>query len=151
MSGTLSHLPSLIIRQLLIDLELGSDHGSSWPMYGSKLPDSPDNAIAVIDRTGRQQGRSSPTGEAFQIRGIQIVVRSNEESAAWAKGNAIETALSEDVLLNSVAVTDPEEYGTGSTNYTIHNCKLTSSNIIKDPESDRRISSLNFLVQVKET
>lgn len=153
MSGILTHTVDQIIRQLLIDLGHGSngDDNLSWPVYATQLPDTPDECIAVIDQTGVGRGSFQVGGEQQKNHGIQIFVRSSNTQAAGNKANAIEIALSEDTHLDSVTVTDPEGYGTSTQNYIIYNISWLSGPFpLHDPTSDRKLRSLNVIVNVRE-
>lgn len=85
--------PSDIVRQLLLDDSLAGDVGESWPVYVGSLPDQPDNAIAVFDTAGTQEGRIMASGEKIIHPGIMVVVRNQDYIAGMSKTVAIARAL----------------------------------------------------------
>lgn len=82
-----------ICRQLLLDLSLGTDGSSEWPVFVGILPDQPDNAISCYDTAGIMNGRIMRTGEQVEHPGLQIMVRSPDYLSAINKANAIALAL----------------------------------------------------------
>jgi hypothetical protein len=64
-----------ILRQIIIDNDLGSDNGT-WPVFTGFLPDDSDAAICVYDTTGTKDGRIMRTGESIIHPGAQVRVRS---------------------------------------------------------------------------
>ncbi len=151
MSGILTHTVDQIVRQLLIDLGHGSDGGASWPVYAVQMPDTPDECIGVLDQVGVGRGRFQIGGEQQKMHGIQILMRAADMQTANVKANAIEIALSEDVHLASVTVTDPQGYGTATQQYIIYNISWRSGPFpLHEPTSDRKLRSLNVLVNVRE-
>lgn len=152
MSGTLSHTVSQVIRQLLIDLSLGSDGGASWPVYATQIPNAPDSCIGVIDRVGVQRGRFQVGGEVQEVHGIQIIVRAGDAQTSHVKANAIKTNLAESVHLTTVAVTDPEGYGTASQSYVVYNVSHRSGPFtLNEDGTDRKLNSLNMVVTIRES
>jgi hypothetical protein len=152
MSGLLTHTVSQIIRQLLIDNELGSNSGNSWPVYAVQEPDSPDNIITTYDTVGVSRGRFQIGGEIQEVHGIQIRIRSNDAQVGWKKSQDVKLNLSQSVLLTTVTVTDPEGYGTATQDYIIYNISHRSGPLpIPDSDSDRKIHTLNIVVTVRES
>lgn len=150
MSGNLAHTVGHIVRQLLIDLGHGSAEGS-WPVYSRQMPDSPDECIVALDGPDVTRGRFMVGGEQQEMHGVQVLVRAADDNMAFAKGNQIKTALSKDVHLNTVTVTDPEGYGTATQNYIIYNISWRSGPFpLHDANSDRKLRSLNAIVNVRE-
>jgi hypothetical protein len=98
MNEHLRHEVSDIVRQLLVDMGLGSEVGENedWPVYHSSTPDAPDNCITTIDMPGILFGRSQPTGEVFEHQGVKIRIRS-VDGDGYVKGKQIFIALSESV------------------------------------------------------
>ena len=151
MSGQLSHTPSQVIRQLLIDLLLGADGGTSWPVYATHEPNAPDNCITVYDTVGRNQGRFQVGGEIQETHGIQVKVRATDAQTASAKASEIKTSLSENVHLTSVTVTDDEGFGTATQDYVLYNISFSSGPIpIPNPDNDRKVFTLNLLANLRE-
>lgn len=106
MSGSLTHSPAEVVRQLLVDLSLGTlpSAGGSWPICATQELDSPDNAMTVYDTSGRLDGRTMTDGEQQEHYGFQVRVRSATHEAGHAKANAIAVALDQSVLLEVVTV-----------------------------------------------
>lgn len=82
-----------IIRQLLIDLDLGESSGSAWVVFVSFLPSSPDQAMAVYDTTALPDGRLMGTGERIEHPGFQIRVRGTHYPDVRNKADEIALAL----------------------------------------------------------
>lgn len=82
-----------IIRQLLIDLDLGESSGSAWTVFVSFLPTSPDQAIAVYDTAALSDGRLMGTGERIEHPGFQIRVRGSNYPDVRNKADEIALAL----------------------------------------------------------
>jgi hypothetical protein len=152
MSGQLSHTPSSIVRQLLIDLVVGSDGGASWPVYADELVDLPDDTIAVIDTGGVSRGRFMVNGEQQINEGIQIIVRAADTQTAWQKASKLMTSVTKNSHLRTVNVVDPEGYGTASQAYTIFNVSLRSGPLPIHPagDSSRKQFSLNFVITIRQ-
>jgi len=152
MSGALNHSPSKIMRQLLIDLGLGSDEGASWPVKYSQEPDTPDSVITVYDTTPKMQGRFMINGEVQENPGIQIRIRDANHDDGFAKANAIMIALDQSVRLTAVTVEDA--VGTGITEYLIHNVSRASGVLpigTETPTSRRHLFTLNVSVTLRQT
>lgn len=150
MSGQLEHTPSQIIRKLLIDLSLGSDHGANWPVQCEFQRDKPDKAIAVYETAGINLKRIMIDGEWHETYGIQIIVRSDELQLGREKASDVATAL-DGVALQVVNVEDTESYGTATstTGYTVHNVSRRSGPIpLNDTTSNRKMYSINYLVNL---
>jgi hypothetical protein len=79
MSGELLHTPSEIVAQMLVDLGVADypeDDGlTGWVIFPTKLPELPEQAIGVIDTTGRLHRRAHVTGVIGEHYGIQFLVR----------------------------------------------------------------------------
>jgi len=152
MSGLLSHAVSQVIRQLLIDLGHGADGGTTWPVYADQTADKPDNLISVHNSAGRDQGRHMFGGEIQEVHGVQVDVRASVSQLARVKANQIKKGLSEDSHLVVVTVTDDEQAGTGTQDYTIYNVKWVSGPLFRpDENSNRKIWSTNFLITIRES
>lgn len=82
-----------IMRQLLLDLLLGTDGGDEWAIFVGLLPDTPDKAIAIYDTAGKLDGRLMTTGKQIEHKGIQIIVRAPEYLDAINKSNEIMDTL----------------------------------------------------------
>ncbi len=109
MPGILTHSPCEILRQLLIDLGLGTDPDLSpqqaWPVYASGEPSSPDSVITVYDTDGRDAGmRFQTTGERQEMQGFQIRVRSVDKPTGYVKAQNMAITLDEQVFSRPVTV-----------------------------------------------
>jgi len=148
MSGSLDHSPADIIRQLLIKLALGTDpdDDDSWPIYAYRIPETPDNLIAVIDTTGKKQGRIMTDGEVQETAGIQVYVRAATISTARAKANAIVIALDESIKRSIVTIS--------TSMYLVWNVSRTGPmiNVGKEiPTSKRNVLTINAVVSLRQT
>lgn len=148
MSGALSHSPSEIIQNLMVDLGLGvlPSVGGNWPIYRSGLPDAPANTIGVIRTAGRLQGRRHPTGETIEHYGIQITVRGATPTIGDTKVRAIADSFDTNVLRDSVTI--------GSDVYVVQAITRASGPIElgdESPESKRQLFTLNITASIRQT
>lgn len=104
--------PASIVRQLLLDLSLGSSAGA-WPIYVSFLPDTPHNAACVYDTSARKDGRLMATGEVIEHPGIMIHVRGLVYPVVYSKADVLVKAL--DAVRKVSVVFSEEEV------YVVHN------------------------------
>lgn len=107
MSGLLSHSPQYIVRQLLVDLGMGFDPvgtSTSWRIYDTSEPDSPDDAITVYSTQGVDHGQIQISGYRVIDHGIQIRVRARDPEAGFVKANQIAVALDETVRMNTTVL-----------------------------------------------
>lgn len=81
------------MRQLLIDLGLAADGGTSWPAFHEFEPDLPDGCVTVYTTAGTDQGSAQVDGSLLGPTGLQVRVRSNDGDTGWAKADEIQTAL----------------------------------------------------------
>ena len=95
MSGILSHEPSAIVQQWMIDNGLGTDPAaaSSWPIYSTFRPDRPDSLITIYDSAGKVTGKSMPDREVQEQYGIKVLLRDPSPVAGPTKARAIQTAF----------------------------------------------------------
>lgn len=105
MPGPLTHSPADVLRQLLINLGLGTDGGASWPVHVAAEPDAPDSVITVYDTNGRLQGKRQVDGVALEYYGIQFRVRGARHVLGYQKSNAVISSLDTDVYDETVTVT----------------------------------------------
>ena len=95
-----SESPADILAQWLIDLGLGVDPDvtdDDWPVYFGHMPDetgTPDNAIAVYDTGGTDDGRTMVDGARAKHPGFQVRVRGSSYTVGWNKISAIEVTMS---------------------------------------------------------
>lgn len=87
----LNHQPGYVIQHLLIDLALGTNPllGEDWATYYSVLPDTPENAIVVLDASPQSDGRSHPTGEYLWHYNFGVRVRAETQPKGYTKAKAI--------------------------------------------------------------
>jgi hypothetical protein len=145
MSGTLSHTPAQVIRQLMIDLGLGANGGLVWPIYAEESPDKPDNCITVRTTGEVSQGRFQIGGEEQTAYSLQIIVRALHHQLGATKVNAIKVTLSQSVQLTNTTVTDDESSGTATQTYTVYSISRRSGPFfLSAPPSDRKLWSYNI-------
>lgn len=144
MPQTLTHSPAQIVRQLLIDLGLGTASGD-WPVFYAMEPNAPDNVLTVFDTTGTDDGRSMVTGELFGHDGFQVRVRAKDHATGWLKADAIQTDFAESVSLRQVTV--------DSSSYLIHAITRIGNVLAlgrQTPQSMRSIFTLNATVPLSQ-
>ena len=106
-----------VISQLLINGGFGS-FDSEWRVFESFLPNEPDDAIAVYNRGGSQDGRLLETGERIEHLKYEIQVRGINYLDVWRKMNSIVLFL--DSLKNITVEVSPGEI------YTVFNVSRQS-------------------------
>ena len=147
MSGALTHSPADIIRQLLIDLSLGTapaDSGS-WPIYVSAVPDTPDSIVTVTDTTGKDDGRLMNGGERQEHHGFQIAIRAVTHAAGFTKARAIAVSIDEDV--------DNADVTVSSSSYVVYAISRISGVIVagkNPPTSKRNLFTINAVVALRQ-
>ena len=147
MSGTLTHSPADVVRNLLIGLGFGttpSDAGS-WPIYVASEPNTPDSVITVFDTVGTDSGREMVLGERQEHHGIQIRIRDAEHADGYTKARVIAVALDETIVNNTSNVS--------STGYTVYAITRTSDVLAigkETPTSKRSIFTINALVALRQ-
>ena len=104
----LSHPPSQIIASWLIAEGIfGAYNASTWPLYKSQLPEKSrqNDAAAIYDTAGIQEGTLQQGRELINHPGIQIKVRSKVYKDGWNKADdalqALRGLLREEVTLDS--------------------------------------------------
>ena len=146
MTGTLTHRPNAIMRQLLIDQSLGSNGDTTdWPVYAGREPDTPDNVITVYNTSPVYQGRFMTNGEVQERPGIMIRVRGTTEAVMHTKIDAIRNALDKSINIQQVNVS--------TSIYIVHSVSRTSGPIFlgKDlPNSERNAATLNVTVALTQ-
>ena len=153
MSGALAHSPADVVRNLLVDLGLGttpSDAGS-WPVYAAQEPNTPDSVITIYDTAGRKNGRTQVDGEVQEHHGIQIRVRDANHQDGYAKARAIAVALDEQVAAQGVVVDDI--VGTGQTTYVVWNVSRTTDVLSlgkETPTSKRNLFTINAVAALRQ-
>lgn len=104
--GGLIHSPAEVIRQVLIDLGLGTlpSGEEEWPVYATNEGGTKDQAITVLDQTGLDDGRWMPTGEATVHHGLQILVRSLDHQTGYRRASRVREAVLRTVRNRAVTV-----------------------------------------------
>jgi len=146
----LDQSPAYVLRQLMVDLILGShpDEGTpvlDWNIYVSQSPGTGDNVITVFDTTGIIDNRVQTNGEVDEHYGIMIQVRAEGHTVGYAKANEIQNTL--DVYLYR----EPVYLDTGEI-YEVHavSRKGTINTLGKEQGTDRNLFTLNYLVALKQ-
>lgn len=154
MANELLHSPADVVRQLVLDLGLGTDPddepGEDWPVFAHSLPDLPDAAMAVTDTAGRDHGSSQLTGELFTAYGWQLRVRGvTHAGGAWQKADECRRSLSERCTQRVVTLANLT--GTDTTDYTVH-CLHGFGQVLTGAEPSsagrRTVFSLNGLISL---
>ena len=156
MSQPLWHSPADIVRELLVQLGMGSDPtvspGSPWPVYASAEPQSPDNCITVFDTQGTDDGRTMHGFKPDHF-GIQVRVRAADHPTAWQKADAqIRVALCEGVDDSSLPQTVTLTIPLPMTRYTVPNFARIGQCLAlgkEAPNSRRSIVTLNATVVIQ--
>lgn len=142
--GLILDSPAEIIRQLLVDLELGSGSPPGpWPVFATTEPDAPDDVITVADTTPLLQGRVHVTGEQPDNPGFQVRVRSGTHNPGYVKAAEIADALSRRATRAVVTV--------GDRTYLIQSVTRTTGVIPlgrESPASRRRLFTLNAVMSL---
>lgn len=144
MTGPANHTPAQIVRQLIIDLSLGSASGT-WPVYHSSHPDTPDDSICVYTTVGQGDGRVQQ-GETQEHDGIQVRVRGVSDAVAFARAKAIAEAFDNSVLRTSVTV-ESSTYLVQTMNRLDQILPLGRDS----PSSNRRLYTFNALTHIRKT
>jgi len=136
--------PADVIRQLLLDLDLGTDEGD-WTVFVSFLPDVPDIALCVYDTSGKMDGRIMKTGEQIEHPGIQIMVRGTDHPTTWQKAKDITDSL--DQVRRSLVALDSES------SYILHNVSRSGAIVPLGVETEgskrRHLFSINATVTIE--
>lgn len=143
----MTNSPAEVVRALLISLGMGTDPASetSWPIFSTGEPDTPDNCITVYDTPGIGDGRSMVDGELFTHYGFQVRVRAITALVGWQKANAIRTAMAQSVSKMRVSV--------DSSRYYVQ-CIAKIGNVLplgRDTGNSRRyLFTLNAVVPIRQ-
>lgn len=146
----MNHSPADICRRLLIGLGQLTDPlpwetgvGLAWPGFVSAEPNVPDNCVTLKDTQGSDDGRVMTDGEPQDHFGFQVRVRGTDHAAAWAKADAIRTALAMSVDNRTVSI--------DASTYTVHAIARIGQaiNLGKDtPTSRRSLFTINAVVAI---
>ena len=151
MPRTLDASPAQIVRQLLIDLDIGSEPeftatlytGEDWPAFYGAEPPVPDNLLLVNDTTGELDGRTFD-GEIQEHFGFQILIRSIKHSVGWFKAFNLRATLAESVQYRDVRV--------GDESYLVHAISGIGQVLVlgKHGPSKRSLFTVNALLSVRQ-
>ena len=148
MTGSLTHSPAYVIRQLLVDESLATIRTTTWPAFVSSMPDGPrvpDNAICLYNTTARGHGRALTDGEQQGHEGIQVLVRASNYDDGRTKTQAVKEKFDTGVYRQLVVV--------GSSTYHVQSVSCVGSIIDlgnESPESKRLLFSLNATVSLQQ-
>ena len=152
MPGRLRHSPADVLRQLMIDLDLGTDPDDEedWPIFCSLTPDAPDALISTWNTTPVQHGRAMVGGEVQKIHGAMIWLRAKDDPTVQDKANAVLIALTQQVSFDEVIC--PAVGDIPASTYVVKNVNLASGPIAvgKEPTSSRDVVTINVLVSVRQ-
>ena len=151
-SMILSHAASEVVKQLLIDLGVGTNSLSydDWPVYSNNEPDSPDNCITLTDTAGMNDGKLQINGEVQDQCGLQVRVRATDFMLGRDRMTEIMQKL--DTACRA-AVSLQQRIGTAMSSYLIHSAERASGMfaIGSDPtNSERELFTSNYLVSITE-
>jgi hypothetical protein len=135
----LRHSAAFIIRQALVNGELGTEPGAGqpWPVFASSEPGAPDNVLTVFDTGARDLGRTLPDGMRTEVPGIQVRVRAGTHEIGYGKADEIALFL-DSLYWFPVTV--------GDVLYTIHAVHRTGgiASLGRDaPTGTRRVFTVN--------
>jgi len=113
MSGELLHTPAEIIAKMLVDLGMAdypeNDGLTGWVVFPTKMPELPEQVIAVIDTVGRLHRRMHVTGVIGEHYGIQFLVRgANAPVTSYKKCKELMHFLDTEVNRETVVLTDED-------------------------------------------
>ena len=146
MAGTLTHSPADVLRRVLIALAQGTDpsDNGAWPIYASREPNLPDNAITVYDTQGRDDGRRQTDGERMEHFGFQVRTRAIDFPTGYTKARAVAVVMDKNIYDEAVTL--------DSTNYLLHSVSRTTDVLYigDDPASRRALFTVNGVLTVKQ-
>ncbi len=152
MSGSLTHSPADVVRNLIMDLGDGTapSAGEDWPVYVGQEPDRPDSVITCYDTAGEMQGKTMIDGEVQERYGVQIKVRDADFHDGQKKAREIAVAL-DPVTLRSVEV--GTDAGTGGDTYLVMEMTRRSGplSLGKDVTTSKmNLFTINFVVAMQQ-
>lgn len=96
--------PADVVRQVLIDLGLGTEPGTApWPVYAKKEPSMPDDTVTVYNGPGTDDGRVMH-GEGQGLFTFIIRIRASDGDEGWSKAADILAAMETQVYRMNVEV-----------------------------------------------
>lgn len=154
MSEILNHPPCDVLRQLAIDLGLGTDPDDEldWPIYAPALPDEAgdDHAMQFKDTQGIQGGRYFD-GETVEVYGVQLMVRSAYPAEGYVKARRVQEAFANvdktDVTLTAATLED--DTAIPETIYRVHSINRASQVLKAGRDGDRWLQTANFTAFVE--
>jgi len=146
MSGTLTHSPAQVLRELLIAFGQGTDPDDdlTWPVYADKKPENPDNLIVVFNSTGKVEGRTMNDGEVQEKHGCRVVIRHTDTEAGYTKAKGIQQLLDKEVYQEIVTHSGVD--------YLIHSISRSEdvANLGHEPGNRRLLFSFNCLINLRQ-
>lgn len=146
----MNHSPAYIVQQYLIDegiaIDPSVDADANWAAFVGVLPDGDKvdhDCMGVFDTSPLRDGRVM-SGDTLYHYGVQVLLRSSDYNAGYAKADAIQTAL-EAVSRDNITI--------DSTTYRLDNINPTTGIVTLGQEEGtkrRTVFSLNFLVTLTE-
>ena len=155
MSEILNHPPCDIVRQLAIDLGLGTDPDDelAWPIYAPALPDEAgdDHAMQFKDTQGYQLGRYGVTGEQVEVYGVQLMVRSAYPAEGYVKARRIQEGLAavERTDVTLLAETLVDDTWVPETIYRVHTIQRAGPVLKAGRDGDRWLQTANFVAFIE--
>lgn len=100
------HSPAQIFASLIVGEGFATlpSAGSSWPIYVSREPDSPDNVMSVFDTPGQNFGFDQFSGEGQDHPGVMIRFRSADYETGWVKAAAVKQELDIGIYRRAVVI-----------------------------------------------
>lgn len=146
MSGSLTHSPSQVIRQLLVDLGHGTlpSAAGSWPIGVAEDADSPPSAIWVRGTESRLHGRRMSDGQYYERYGFQVLVRDTRYEDGQTKARAIAIAMDTNVRQAAVTIS--------SSTYIVHVISRSGGvlDLGKERSTSRHLFSINALAAIEQ-
>lgn len=149
MSHPVAQTVAMILWRYLVDESSVDDPAATppltWPAYvGSRFPDTPDQAVSLIDTGGFVDGRVM-TGEVQDHPGIQLRVRHRKPNDAHKKCTELADKLA--TMKRTTVIWNP---GPSQVSYLVHNVSRRGSVNPIGPDKEGRTysSTANFSVTV---
>lgn len=147
---SVEHTAARVLTQYLIGTGVVSAPNTNkvWPAFYNRMPENPDNAVAIYDTTGRMDGREMPTKRVASHPGIQVRIRAKSYDVAAEQGFAIVRKLDE-ILRATVTIT---ETGQPNKQYLLNNVQRTSDLIPigREESGMRELITVNGVITYSE-
>jgi hypothetical protein len=159
MPGTWEHTPEDVVATLLVNIGQATDPtywanptpgdpdraSHDWPAFPAKMPDTPDNCIAVIRGADRPDVRVLVTGENVRHFGITIRVRGATNRKSGVKQLQLEAAITQG---HGWTVTLQTEAGDDKQYFVQSFPQVTALPGYDEQGSKRRLHNLNCLAVI---